>query len=263
MQELALAGAATWKPAWVAVSAELTIILQGAEAAVAPIPEQAIAFLFSLTPGAPAMLTVQAPAAQAADEAGDLQLLLAEPAFLRLGGSVEHLDDGAFHLPSELRGMALALQACELSGERGFHYRSAKAVELLCEAMRLLEDDSLTPVALNGDLSMADSRQIMAARDYIDQHCDEALTLEVIGRACGLGRAKLSRGFRTMFDCTVAEAIAGRRLMQASQLLRTTDLPVSSIAYRSGYHNNASFARAFGRRFGVPPSSYRSCGVAA
>ena len=34
-------------------------------------------------------------------------------------------------------------------------------------------------------------------------------------------------------------------------MLLTTDKPVSSIGYENGYLNNASFARAFSRRFGV------------
>ena len=46
-------------------------------------------------------------------------------------------------------------------------------------------------------------------------------------------------------------------------MLLTTDQPVSSIGYANGYLNNASFARAFGRRYGVTPSTFRACGVAA
>jgi AraC family transcriptional activator of pyochelin receptor len=47
-------------------------------------------------------------------------------------------------------------------------------------------------------------------------------------------------------------------------MLRTTDLPVSSIGYENGYLNNASFARAFSRRFGLSPSDFRACqGLAA
>jgi len=66
-----------------------------------------------------------------------------------------------------------------------------------------------------------------------------------------------------MFDCSVAEAIAERRLEQASHMLLTTDLPVSSIGYENGYLNNAAFTRAFGRRFGVSPTDYRACRIAA
>jgi AraC family transcriptional activator of pyochelin receptor len=43
----------------------------------------------------------------------------------------------------------------------------------------------------------------------------------------------------------------------------STDLPVGLIGYRSGYQNNASFSRAFCRRFGVPPSDFRARPVAA
>jgi AraC family transcriptional activator of pyochelin receptor len=35
------------------------------------------------------------------------------------------------------------------------------------------------------------------------------------------------------------------------------------IGYRSGYSNNASFTRAFGRHFGVSPSDLRNIAVAA
>ena len=87
--------------------------------------------------------------------------------------------------------------------------------------------------------------------------------MDSIARACGLNRAKLTRGFREMFDCTIAEALAARRLLEASRLLLTTDLPVSSIGYESGYLNNASFSRAFGRHFGRSPSHYRAFGMAA
>ncbi len=60
-----------------------------------------------------------------------------------------------------------------------------------------------------------------------------------------------------MFRCSIGEALAEQRLSQASRMLLTTDLPVSSVGYENGYLNNASFARAFGRRFGKSPSDFR------
>ncbi len=92
----------------------------------------------------------------------------------------------------------------------------------------------------------------------IDDRWNEKLTLDAIARACGLNRAKLTRGFREMFNCSIAEALAERRLLEARRLLLTTDLPVSSIGYESGYLNNASFSRAFSRHFGHSPSDYRA-----
>ena len=142
-------------------------------------------------------------------------------------------------------------------------YRIGKSIELLCETMRALAADALVPVAPDSTLSLADSRRLVAARRIIDEQWAEKLTLDTLARACGMNRAKLTRGFRTLYHCTIAEAIAERRLLEASRALRTTDLPVSSIGYASGYLNNASFSRAFGRRFGVSPSEYRGCASAA
>jgi AraC family transcriptional activator of pyochelin receptor len=104
---------------------------------------------------------------------------------------------------------------------------------------------------------------MLEARRLIADRSGEKLTLDVIARSCGLNRSKLSKGFKTLFDCTVAQAIAEQRLESARRRLLTTDLPVSSIGYEAGYSNNASFARAFGRRFGRPPSGLRCGDIAA
>ena len=107
------------------------------------------------------------------------------------------------------------------------------------------------------------SRRIVAARRLIDECWDEKLTLCQIARRCGINRSKLARGFRLLYGCTVTEALLERRLAEARRQLLSTDLPVGLIGYRNGYNNNASFSRAFCRRFGVPPSDLRSGLVAA
>ena len=97
----------------------------------------------------------------------------------------------------------------------------------------------------------------------IDERWRENPTLDGIARACGLNRTKLTRGFRSMFACSVSDAIAERRLGGARQMLLATDLPIASVGYRCGYLNNASFARAFARRFGEAPSQLRAQRAAA
>ena len=106
------------------------------------------------------------------------------------------------------------------------------------------------------------SADMIAGSEWIEVSAETA-TLDGISRACGLNRAKLTRGFRDLFGCTIAQALAERRLSHARRMLLSTDKPVSSIGYENGYLNNASFARAFGRRFGVSPSDYRARQVAA
>lgn len=172
-------------------------------------------------------------------------------------------DDGTWHLTSEQRAIARALLDCGLPEPAGQTIRTIKAVELLCAITTDLCDDRLVPVDGAGSLGELDARRIMAARRMIDEAWHEKLTLDTIARASGLNRVKLTRGFRAMFACTVAEAIAERRLGCAKQMLLVTDLPVSSISYRCGYNNNASFTRAFSRRFGMAPTQLRAGALAA
>ncbi|MGV3479565.1 MAG: helix-turn-helix domain-containing protein [Sphingobium sp.] len=200
-----------------------------------------------------------------ADDAARLILIVCPAACRRVFGRLPACDGGAYHMPAAIRAIALALRDCTLPIAARDTYRLAKSIELLCETFGLLVDrpGELVPMIGEGQLSQADSQRIMAARRLIDERWSEKLTLDGIARACGLNRTKLTRGFREMFDSTVADALAEQRLGEARRMLRATDLPVSSIGYRCGYLNNASFTRAFARRFGVAPTQYRACKVAA
>lgn len=246
---------------YVEVSAEMTLLLGAGAAGEAPLPPDPITLSFEIDAVTPTLSFDFAPDDVAASSA-KLALVVQRSAFERVGGLIDE-DMQVVHLPSALRAIVLAIHNSDLSGETLSIYRLGKSIELLCETIRLQANCEFVPVMSEGVLSLDDARRVAAARRMIDERWNEKLTLERIARACGLNRAKLTRGFREMFNCTIAEAIAERRLSQASLMLKTTDLPVSSIGYENGYLNNASFARAFGRRFGLSPSDFRACQVSA
>jgi AraC family transcriptional regulator, transcriptional activator of the genes for pyochelin and ferripyochelin receptors len=239
------------------VSHEMVALIGACDADKARWPANPIMLGFDL--GAQPMMRMRA---RANDHGGDaIVLVVAREACLRLFAT--NPQDGDYHLPTELRLIAHAILDCPAPMPIRATYRLGKSIELLCESFRLLGDDALVPAREDGALSLADARRLLEARRLIDERWNEKLTIDRIARACGLNRVKLNRGFREMFDCTVAVALAERRLEEASRMLRTTDRPISSIGYDSGYLNNASFARAFARRFGVSPSDYRAARIAA
>ena len=183
-------------------------------------------------------------------------------ACVRLFGAVPEPDRN-WHLPSELRAIALAIRDCPLTEPARSTLRLAKSIELLCAAMTRLTEGRMVSANGGGALNARDAQLVLAARQFIDERWREKLTLEAIARAAGLNRAKLTRGFRALFDCSVAEALAEKRLGGARRMLRETDLPVASIGYACGYDNNASFTRAFSRRYGMPPTRLRDAELAA
>lgn len=177
-----------------------------------------------------------------------------------LGGDLSFSDGTSFLIPAELKAIALAIRDCTMPAAVALPYRLAKSIELMCEILRASTMERLL-AARSTSLSLADCKRVTEARQLIDENWNEPLTLAFIARSCGLNRSKLSRGFRELYQCSISEALAERRLAEARLQLMSTDLPVGLIGYRSGYQNNASFSRAFCRRFGLPPSNYRTQGT--
>jgi AraC family transcriptional activator of pyochelin receptor len=250
---------------YIVVSPEMTALL-GVWDAEAPVPPRPVALIAIVSTELCSLQIDPAPRLGTMRdhvERGHLVLLVQRDAMARLGGVALLENQSSFHLSSELRSIARALRNPPGAPEVHSTYRLAKAIEFVCEAIRQVRSGDLAPLSGEGQLSLSDTRRVLAARDMIDARSSEKLTLDMIARSCGLNRSKLTRGFKELFDCTVAQAIAERRLDLAQRMLLTTDLPVSSIGYESGYLNNASFARAFGRRYGRSPSDFRTTGLAA
>lgn len=244
---------------WIEVSPEMTAVIGTVGPTDFPIPGDAMILAFGLGgEGEPAAVHV----GTRGGIGEGIVLFVSRGAVRRLGGRLPRTGE-SYHLTSELRAIVLALRDGRSGAETRNVYRLAKSIELLCETLELLANDRLVPLVGDGALSPDDTRRVLAARALIDERWSEKLTLEGISRACGINRTKLTRGFKDMFDCTVTEALAEKRLMHARRMLLTTDKPVSSIGYENGYLNNASFARAFSRRFGMAPSFLRSHGAAA
>lgn len=165
---------------------------------------------------------------------------------------------GCWHLPKDLRVITTAIAGCAKADAARTLYLRGKGLELACETFDLLRSESLTPYAGSAALSEADTRRIMQASRMIEERLSEPLTLDWIGRACGVNRGKLSQGFRILFGKTVATFINDARMHVARDLLLTTDLSIGTVGFRSGYRNNASFARAFIRHFGISPTAMRA-----
>jgi AraC family transcriptional activator of pyochelin receptor len=229
-----------------------------------PWPERAVAFEFA-DKAADFIFHARPTPASLNRRAGGARLIFIVDrlACERLLGRELELDDGgAYLLPAEHRAIAAALRDCALPEAAALPYRLAKSIELICEIMTAEAGGGLLS-AESPTLSFADCQRVASAHRLIEENWRERMTLAQIARSCGLNRSKLSRGFRELYRCTVSEAIAERRLAEARRELLATDLPVGLIGYRSGYQNNASFSRAFCRKFGVPPSDFRARGMAA
>lgn len=255
-------------PAIIVGSPEMTVLIGPVAVTAAVLPPDPVLLAYSLNAEAATLRVFAQPApAMLLEMAGadDTSLLVvARTALERLyQWDAAGLAGDTFHVSHELAAILMRVADTARSGDALITYRFAKSLELLCETVEMLKAGQLVPFAGDGVLSERDTRAIVAARAMIDRQWSEKLTLDSIARAAGINRAKLTRGFRDLYGCTISEALAERRLGEAQTKLLTTNMSVACIGYASGYLNNASFTRAFGRRYGLSPSDFRAIRRAA
>ncbi|MBO9708689.1 MAG: AraC family transcriptional regulator [Caulobacter sp.] len=94
--------------------------------------------------------------------------------------------------------------------------------------------------------------------DHIDQRLDGELDLGTLARVAAFSKFHFHRQFTATFGVSVHSYVQLARLKRASQRLASNAArSVTDIAMEAGYDAPDAFARAFRRRFGQSPSSFR------
>ncbi|ELY5878327.1 superoxide response transcriptional regulator SoxS [Cronobacter sakazakii] len=104
---------------------------------------------------------------------------------------------------------------------------------------------------------MSHQEIIHALTQWIDEHIDQPLNIDVVAKKSGYSKWYLQRMFRTVMHQTLGEYIRKRRLQLAAQELRMTRRPIFDIAMDYGYVSQQTFSRIFRRQFDRTPSDYR------
>jgi two-component system response regulator YesN len=99
---------------------------------------------------------------------------------------------------------------------------------------------------------------IQQAKSYIDDHFMEAdLSLNDITTLTNLSPSHFSTVFSRETNQTFIDYLTGVRIQKAKELLRTTNLKSSEIAYRVGYNDPHYFSFVFKKNTGFSPSEFR------
>ena len=93
---------------------------------------------------------------------------------------------------------------------------------------------------------------------YIDENYTRDITLDQLCTAAGgLSEQYLCRLFKQTTGMRPMEYMLRRRISAARTYLERTDLPISDVALRSGFHNTSYFYRNFRKFVGLSPLAYR------
>ena len=92
---------------------------------------------------------------------------------------------------------------------------------------------------------------------YIQDNLNEDLNRTVLAGQVHMNPDYLSTLFRQKMGCSLVEYITQVRIEESKKLLLTTDLPVASIAARTGFQNIPYFSKQFKRLENQTPFQYR------
>ena len=115
-------------------------------------------------------------------------------------------------------------------------------------------------IQLRDNSSSGKNNQILQnALQYIDENfTDGTMSLNTAASAAGLSPNRFSTLFSHEMGMTFIEYLIKKRMDRACELLMTTDLKSSEIAYRSGYNDPHYFSATFKKYMGMSPKEYRN-----
>jgi len=109
---------------------------------------------------------------------------------------------------------------------------------------------------------LAGLRDPAVSRSLALMHADiaRAWSVEELAREAGLSRSGLAERFTRVIGVAPMHYLADWRLQVAGQKLRDSSDPLVRVAEQVGYESEAAFSRAFKKKFGAAPATWRRAG---
>ncbi len=101
------------------------------------------------------------------------------------------------------------------------------------------------------------SKSIWSIVQYVYDHYLEPLSLTSLAERFHIHPTQLSTHFGESFGIHFVDFLHELRIRHACSLLISSDLPISQVAYESGFSSYPTFSRTFLRIKGLTPSEYR------
>jgi len=101
-------------------------------------------------------------------------------------------------------------------------------------------------------------RRLLRAKDRMDAASHEAWPVQRLADVSGASEAHFARSFKQAFGIPPHRYLLTRRIERATALLRDTELPITEIAFQTGWESLGTFGRTFRDITGQNPSAVRT-----
>src|SRR4051812_29602712 len=101
-------------------------------------------------------------------------------------------------------------------------------------------------------------RRLLRAKDRMDGASHEDWPVRRLAHVSGVSQAHFARSFKQAFGVPPHRYLLTRRIERATALLRDTQLPVTEIAFQTGWQSLGTFGRIFRDITGESPGAVRT-----
>mgnify|MGYP000366371324 CR=1 FL=1 len=117
---------------------------------------------------------------------------------------------------------------------------------------KLVERFYVSKTTLNKDIN-----KLKLIITYIENNYTHAISIQDIADECHFSESHFMKFFKQCTGTSFISYLNDYRLLIASRLLTSTDLPVTQIAVECGFDNISYFNRCFKKKYGEAPSKTR------
>jgi len=100
-------------------------------------------------------------------------------------------------------------------------------------------------------------RRLLRAKDRMDAASHEPWPVERLARVSAASEAHFARSFKQAFGIPPHRYLLTRRIERATALLRDTDMPITDVAFQTGWGSLGTFGRTFRDITGESPGEVR------
>ena len=107
--------------------------------------------------------------------------------------------------------------------------------DFLCRPLRLALTAQLPSIQFEPVRLRAEPANIWKARQFIEQHCGEHISLEKVARSVSANPTYFSEKFKQVTGTNFVDYVARTRFDRAQKLLQNGNVPISEIAFAAGF----------------------------
>ena len=109
-----------------------------------------------------------------------------------------------------------------------------------------------------GEKSNRTNERLQELLRYLQTNYNRKITLQDIADHVNLSKSECSRFFKKATGETIFEYLLKYRIEKSIELLRTTDMTITEIAYETGFMSQSYYDQRFRKIKGISPLKYRN-----